>query len=245
MIQTLTFLSVSLYFRLDMLCRSTNTFITQNIDTAYPWSYFSVSMWFQLGSLISTQLLQIMKLLTRDLFCPVLRWRHVQTTIQVMILMNQDLSSLPWNVFRQEDLQTVQIMKLLTLDLLSPSCHVFRGYNQTDVNITYTWPIISIMSCFQRVQSDKCGHYLPLTYFLHLGVLSVGVTYGDNGSQFLHDLFICHFLFLWFFCFVVGCPITTLLFLLYRLCVLKPREGVVCWKKARRLCIPRWEDSVY
>ena len=63
-----------------------------------------------------------------------------------MILINQNLSSLSWNVFRQENLQTVQIMKLLTLHLLSLSCHVFRWYNQINADITYPWPIISL-SC--------------------------------------------------------------------------------------------------
>ena len=63
-----------------------------------------------------------------------------------MVLINQNLSSLSWNVFRQENLQTVQIMKLLTLHLLSLSCHVFRWYNQINADITYPWPIISL-SC--------------------------------------------------------------------------------------------------
>ena len=42
-----------------------------------------------------------------------------------------------------------QMWTLLTLDLLSPSCHVFRGYNQTNADITYPWPIFSILVYFR------------------------------------------------------------------------------------------------
>ena len=67
-----------------------------------------------------------------------------------------------------------QMQTLLTLDLLSIiSCFQMVQSDKCGHYLPMTY-YLSIMSCFQMVQSDSCEHNLPSTYYLHHVMFSDG-----------------------------------------------------------------------